>query len=64
MGEEKGRAFGMPLGQFTDLAYRGFVEGKDQIIIGAIGPEDVFNDIVDKRRAAAEHLTQVMRSLH
>lgn len=64
MGEEKGRAFGMPLGQFTDLAHKGFLEGKDQIIIGAIGPEDVFNDIVNKRRAAAEHLDQVMRSLH
>lgn len=61
MGEDKGRALGMPLGAFTDEAYKGLEAGKDQIVIGSIGPPEVFNDIVDKRRAAAEKLHAMMK---
>lgn len=63
LGEEKGRAFGMPLDQFTDAAHKAFLEGKDQIIIGAIGPEDTFNEIVDKRRQGFENLAAHMRAI-
>ncbi|KAL7814469.1 hypothetical protein V8C26DRAFT_403902 [Trichoderma gracile] len=34
MGLERGRAIGMPLAEFTEKAYAGLVEGKEQIIIG------------------------------
>ena len=59
---ERGRAFGMPVDQFTDEAYKGLCEGKDQIVIGAVGPADAFNEIIDKRREAFENLAKLMRS--
>lgn len=62
MGEEKGRALGMPLAQFCDEAYEGLASGKDQVIIGAIGPQEKFMDIVDKRRGTFEFLAKMMRS--
>ncbi|PYI12716.1 short-chain dehydrogenase/oxidoreductase [Aspergillus sclerotiicarbonarius CBS 121057] len=61
MGEEAGRSFGMPVGEFTEQAYQGMTEGKDQIIIGSLGPADVFNDIIDKRRAAFTNLAKMVR---
>ncbi|KAL8749058.1 MAG: hypothetical protein Q9184_006954 [Pyrenodesmia sp. 2 TL-2023] len=61
MGEDKGRALGMPLETFTDEAYKGLEAGKDQIVIGSIGPPEVFHDIVDKRRGAAESLHAMMK---
>ena len=61
MGEEKGRAVGMPLDEFTDQAYKGLAAGKDQVFIGSIGPPEPFYDIVNKRRTAAENLAKVMR---
>lgn len=61
MGEEAGRKMGMPLQQFTDQAYEGIVAGKDQIIIGSVGPAEVFNEIIDKRRVAFENLAGLMR---
>lgn len=54
----------MPVDQFTDEAHKGLLDGKDQIIIGAIGPADTFNEIVDKRREAFENLAKLMRSPH
>lgn len=62
-GKEKGRAFGMPLDEFTNEAHRGLLEGKDQIIIGSIGPADIFNEIVDKRRQGFENLAAHMRAI-
>ena len=53
---------GMPVGKFTDEAHKGLLDGKDQIIIGSIGPADTFHDIVDKRRSAFENLAKMLRS--
>ena len=61
MGEETGRGLGMPLDAFTQQAYQGLIEGKDQIIIGSIGPADTFNQIVDQRREAFAALSKAMR---
>jgi hypothetical protein len=52
----------MPVDQFTNEAHTGLVAGKDQIIVGTIGPAEVFNGIVDKRREAFENLAGVLRS--
>ena len=49
MGEEVGRKVGMPLDVFIEEAYNGLAAGSDTIFVGAIGPKDMFNDIVDKR---------------
>ncbi len=54
MGGERGRALGMPIDKFTDAAYRGLASGRDQIIIGSIGPEETFHEIIDKRRKPCE----------
>lgn len=51
----------MPIKAFTDQAYEGLASGKDQVIIGAIGPADTFHEIVDKRRNAFENLSKMMR---
>lgn len=62
MGEEKGRALGMPLDAFTNEAHQGLLAGKDQIIVGSIGPADIFNEIIDKRRTAFDNLAKMFRS--
>ncbi|CAO1599144.1 hypothetical protein XANCAGTX0491_002886 [Xanthoria calcicola] len=62
MGQEKGRSLGMPLDQFCDQAYDGLAKGHDQVIIGSIGPQDNFLDIVVKRRGAFEVLAKMLRS--
>ncbi len=62
MAERKGRQLGMPLDMFTDEAYKGLASGRDQIVIGAIGPADTFNEIIDKRRIAFENLAKMMRA--
>ena len=61
---ERGRTFSMPVDQFTDEAHKGLLEGKDQIVIGALVPADTFNEIVDKRREAFENLAKLTRSPH
>jgi hypothetical protein len=61
MDEERGRQLGMPLGVFTDEAYKGLASGSDQIIIGSVGPADTFNEIVDKRRIAFQNLAKMTR---
>ncbi|KAJ5594620.1 uncharacterized protein N7459_000828 [Penicillium hispanicum] len=63
MGEEKGRALGMPVDQFTNEAHKGLLEGKDQIVVGAVGNPEIFHEIVDKRRQAFTNLASFMRSL-
>ena len=62
MGEEAGRALGMPVDQFTDEAFKGLESGSDQIVIGSIGPAETFNEIIDKRRAAFTSLANMMRA--
>lgn len=61
MPGESGRQLGMPIKAFTDQAYEGLASGKDQVIIGAIGPADTFHEIVDKKRNAFENLSKMMR---
>ena len=61
MGDEKGRQLGMPMGPFVDETYKGLVSGKDQIIVGSIGPADTFNEIVDNRRNAFQNLAKMIR---
>jgi hypothetical protein len=63
MGDH-GRKLGMPLDVFTDQAYAGLISGKDQVVIGTVGPsipsnpitEEKLNEIIDKRRWAFDTL--------
>lgn len=63
MGAEKGRTLGMLLDPFIDEAYKGLEAGKDQIVIGSIGSPEDFNGIIDKRRAAAEQLHEMIKKM-
>lgn len=51
----------MPVDQFTDAAYKGLASGADQVVIGSIGPEETFNEIINKRRTAFENLSKMLR---
>ncbi|OAL32776.1 hypothetical protein AYO20_07732 [Fonsecaea nubica] len=61
MGADKGRALGMPIDKFTQAAYDGLVSGSDQIVIGAVGSAETFNDVVEKRRTLFQNLAKMMR---
>ncbi|KAF2099669.1 oxidoreductase [Rhizodiscina lignyota] len=63
-----GRNFGMPVDQFTELAWKGLASGDDQIIIGDLGPPgskgvaEPFKEIVPKRREVFETLSGIVAS--
>jgi hypothetical protein len=61
MGAEAGRRLGLPLKEFIDKSFEGFESGSDQIVIGSVGPPNVFHEIIDKRRTAMENLATMMR---
>lgn len=61
MGEEVGRKVGMPVDVFIEEAYSGLAAGNDTVFVGAIGPKDMFNDIVDKRRTLFDSLAKMLR---
>lgn len=63
MGEERGRALGMPLDEFTNEAMEGLFSGKDQIYVGSIGPKDKFSTIVDTRQEAFQGFTQLFQQM-
>ncbi|ETS76206.1 hypothetical protein PFICI_11593 [Pestalotiopsis fici W106-1] len=64
MGEEKGRALGMPLNEFSDIAYNELLKADDLIVIGSIATEsrDNYMDLVNKRRTIFNKLSGAMLS--
>lgn len=62
MGQDRGRAMGMPLADFCNQAYDGLAKGQDQVIIGSIGPPENFMDVVNKRRGAFDFLAKMIRT--
>jgi hypothetical protein len=58
----------MPLDVFTNQAYTGLISGKDQVVIGTVGPPtpsnpitaEKLNEIIDKRRWAFDTLCDFM----
>ncbi|KAL4940678.1 hypothetical protein BDV06DRAFT_230191 [Aspergillus oleicola] len=58
---QKGQKIGMSLSQFVTEAYSGLQQGLDQIIVGSAPDQDVFNDILKKRRAGFEDLAAMWR---
>jgi hypothetical protein len=65
MGDH-GRKIGMPLDEFSDKAYELLMTGKDQIIIGTVGPAgaggpaEMFLEVIEKRRSVFEWLSRIM----
>ncbi|KAH6648020.1 hypothetical protein BKA67DRAFT_579221 [Truncatella angustata] len=64
MGQEKGRALGMPLDEFTEIVYRELLKGLEFIVIGSIAtePQEVYQDMVDKRRTIFKRLSVALLS--
>jgi len=63
MGEERGRAFGMPIGQFVDETWAGLSRGEVDVFVGQVGgsSREQFKELVEKRDEAVARLTAMMR---
>lgn len=57
-----GRQIGMPLREFVDAVFEQLNVGSDQVVLGAPGAVDTFNEIIEKRRAMTENLAARMRT--
>lgn len=64
MGEERGRALGMPLKDFTEVAFKELIKGDDLIVVGSIAtePRETYMELVDKRRNIFNKLSGAMLS--
>ncbi|PKS08178.1 hypothetical protein jhhlp_005454 [Lomentospora prolificans] len=60
MGEDVGRALGMPIGEFIEQAWSQLAEGSEHVMVGGIPAEEPFKELANKRREAFELLSGVM----
>lgn len=53
----------MPVDQFTEIAFKELVAGKDEVVIGTVGtfPREELLDIMARRRAGFDTLAKLMR---
>ncbi|KAL4913445.1 hypothetical protein BDW62DRAFT_192605 [Aspergillus aurantiobrunneus] len=61
---EKGAHIGMPLDKFTIEAFNGLQKGLDQVVVGQVGSNEVFHDILEKRRSEFENLAVMWHKQH
>jgi len=54
----------MPVDKFTDETFEAIVSGQDEVRIGTVItiPEDVYNEVLDKRRAGFEGLAKLLNA--
>ncbi|KAK8043185.1 hypothetical protein PG994_013668 [Apiospora phragmitis] len=64
MGIENGRALGMPVDEFADLAYEELPKGEELVVVGSIAtePREVYMDLVERRRKIFDKLAGAMLS--
>ncbi|KAL7933277.1 NAD(P)-binding protein [Trichoderma chlorosporum] len=62
MGIERGRALGMPIGEFTEKAYAELVTGKEEIVIGALvgSTAKAAQELLEKRNGLFNNLSSAM----
>ena len=60
MGPETGRAMGMPVAEFTEKAWAQLAAGNELVIVGSIGPEEPFLEMVKQRTKTFENLSDMM----
>ena len=51
---------GMPVDEFVEKTWPKIVSGMDHIIVGAIGPEELFLSAVDQRRKQFDALSEIL----
>lgn len=56
MGVERGRAFGMALAAFTELAWKGLAEGRDEVVVGSPGPLPIDPDFLESFHGLVNNL--------
>lgn len=61
MGEEQGRAMGMPVKEFVNLAYDELVKGEEEIVLGAVGSKEKFDGLMETRRELFDAMTARIR---
>lgn len=63
MGEEEGSKFGMPVKDFVEETYDGFVQGKDDLYPGTVGgsSKEQFLELVGKRDEAFVRMSDIIR---
>ncbi|KAI9713950.1 MAG: hypothetical protein M1820_000680 [Bogoriella megaspora] len=66
LGEERGRAMGMPVDQFTDEAYIALAAGREHIIVGTLAgtSKEAFDEISAQRDRVFDRVTKILRSVH
>ncbi|KAK7926550.1 short-chain dehydrogenase reductase family [Apiospora marii] len=64
MGVENGRALGMPVHEFTEIAYNVLSKGEEMVVVGSIAtePREVYMDLVEHRRKIFDKLAGAMLS--
>ncbi|KAK7955663.1 oxidoreductase- short-chain dehydrogenase/reductase family [Apiospora aurea] len=64
MGVENGRALGMPVEEFTDIAYEELSRGEDLVVVGSIATEsrEVYMALVERRRRIFDQLAGALLS--
>jgi hypothetical protein len=60
MGEEVGRAVGIPVDEFTEKAWAQLAAGSDHVIVGSFGPEEKYLGMVKQRRDTFESLSDMI----
>ncbi|CEJ89613.1 hypothetical protein VHEMI05448 [[Torrubiella] hemipterigena] len=66
MGEERGRAMGMPVNAFVDQVFEQLEQGKEEVVVGVIGlaNSDEFKGLLERRHKLFMELTALMRQAH
>lgn len=66
MGEERGRAMGMPVNAFVDQVFEQLEQGKEEVVVGVIGlaNSDEFKGLLERRHKLFTELTALMRQAH
>ncbi|KAK1468389.1 hypothetical protein CMEL01_00156 [Colletotrichum melonis] len=62
MGKEKGRSMGMPVDAFTNETYKQLVSGTEHILVGSVGLEEPFLQLVKARQKQSDDLSKFMLS--
>ncbi|KAK7957725.1 oxidoreductase- short-chain dehydrogenase/reductase family [Apiospora saccharicola] len=64
MGVENGRALGMPVNEFTEIAYEELSKGDELVVVGSIAtePREAYMDLVERRRRIFDKLSGAMLS--
>ncbi|KAF9880699.1 short-chain dehydrogenase reductase family [Colletotrichum karsti] len=62
MGEERGRAIGIPVQEFTDKTYAQLVAGSEDVLVGSVGAEGPYLEIWNARKKHSNDVSNFLLS--